>query len=85
MNDGIRGLLASKKFLAVLVAGITAILLKVAARHHVAIEPDDAQELVRDIVGLAISYAIGQGIADHGKERAAIEAEAKAPAEGTPR
>lgn len=64
--DLIRALLASKKF----VAAVVGIVLAIAGRYGFNLDP----ELVRELVYILIAYIIGQGIADHGKDAAKINA-----------
>lgn len=66
-------LLSSKKFLALLVT-----LLVLVATRKLGLDEATATELAREIVALAAAYMVGQGVADHGKEAAKVEAEAKA-------
>lgn len=65
-------LLSSKKFLALLVT-----LLVLVATRKLGLDEETATELAREIVALAAAYMVGQGVADHGKEKAKIEFEGK--------
>lgn len=58
-------LLKSKKFQAAL-AGV----LVVIAKHFI---PDLDETSVQQILAVLLAYIVGQGIADHGKERAKVE------------
>ena len=60
----LKTLLTSKKFLAALSATIVAALAKVG------LDLDDSAVLL--IVSPLMAYIVGQGIADHGKERAKV-------------
>ena len=59
----------SKKFL-VAVAGVVAIIIS----HFI---PAISEEMILSITGIIISYIIGQGVADTGKEAAKINSETK--------
>lgn len=63
----LRSLFASKKFLAMLSGVIGIVALKL---FKVAVDP----ATVAEIVALIGTYIVGQGISDHGKEAAKIEA-----------
>lgn len=67
--DVIKGLLSSKKF----VATITGIIATLVAK--IGWEVDG--EALAAIVALIVSYVVGQGVADHGKEAAIVAAAAK--------
>ena len=58
----------SKKF-AALLAGLGATL----AVNHLGLDPAVAEDLSTKVVGLVMAYLLGQGVADHGKEKAIIE------------
>lgn len=58
-------LLQSKKFRAALIG-----LLVVVVKHFL---PDLDETSVQQILAVLLAYIIGQGIADHGKEKAKIE------------
>lgn len=62
-------LLGSKKFVTML-AGV---LLTIAIR--VGMDPVVAKDVIPGILTLVATYVLGQGIADHGKEKAKIVAE----------
>lgn len=64
--DLIRSLLSSKKFVAFLIG----VVISIGGRYGVNLDPD----VVREVIGLTIAYIIGQGIADHGKDAAKINA-----------
>lgn len=76
MTQGLRDLLASKKFLASLVA----MLCWAAARFGFAVDPVQATELIVPLVG----FVLAQGVADHGKGAAQITADAAATAGAPP-
>lgn len=59
-------ILKSKKFQAMLIG-----LLAVTLSHYV---PEIDETTATQIVALVVSYIVGQGIADHGKEREKIKA-----------
>lgn len=65
MWNVIKGLIGSKKFL-VTISGLIVTLL---AKYKFNVDP----EMIKYFVGLVISYVVGQGIADSGKEAAKIE------------
>lgn len=71
MSGIVKELLASKKFLAAL-AGAAVVVLNKA----IGLELPEADVL--KILGVIASYIVGQGIADHGKEKAKVENPAKA-------
>lgn len=66
MKQAIKDLFSSKKALVMMVALIVAIASKIGLH----LDPD----LVNQILALAGVYIVGQGIADHGKEAAKIDA-----------
>lgn len=70
MPDVVREAFASKKFLVFLATVVIAGGNKLVA--HFGYEMDPA--LVNQIVGIAAAYIVGQGIADHGKAAAEINA-----------
>lgn len=70
MMEALRGLFGSKKFLGAIVGVIVAL----GARYGLNLDP----EIVALIVGLFAAAIIGQGVADHGKEAAKINAAAPA-------
>lgn len=57
-------LFGSKKFLALLATLITLVLTR-----KLGLDEPTATELGREIVAIAGAYMVGQGVADHGKER----------------
>lgn len=61
MKKAIKDLLGSKKFLVSLSAAISAAVMRLGF--------DIPQETVLAIVGPLAAYVVGQGVADHGKER----------------
>ncbi len=64
MNNLIKGLLTSKKFMAAIVAMIVA----AGTRYGLHLDP----ETVGVIIAPLIAYIVGQGMADRGKEATAI-------------
>ena len=66
MWQSLKDLLKSKKA----IAGIAGALMILVGRLGLDID----SELVTQFVSLVIAYIVGQGIADHGKEGAKIEA-----------
>lgn len=68
MNQGIKDLLSSKKFL----AAIVAVLCWVGLRFGISVDPTQATEAIAPL----IAFIVGQGIADHGKEAAIVSAQA---------
>ena len=71
----LKDLFSSKKFL-VMLAGI---VVMIADKIGLNLDPD----LVNKMLGLMGAYIIGQGIADHGKEKAKVEAAAASPTVST--
>jgi hypothetical protein len=67
MLQAFKDLLASKKA----IAGIAGAVMILVGRLGLDID----SELVTQFVSLVIAYIVGQGIADHGKEGAKIEAQ----------
>jgi hypothetical protein len=65
-----RALFGSKKFLALLTT-----LIVLALTRKLGLDEPTATELGREIVAVASAYMVGQGVADHGKERARHQAE----------
>lgn len=63
---------SSRKFLA-LIVGLLAVLLSLALVKWLGLEHEEALQLsttvAASIVGLVGSYLVGQGVADHGKEK----------------
>jgi hypothetical protein len=68
MVTALKDLLASKKFLVLLAA----IIVAIASKLGLNLDPD----MLTQIIALAGAYIVGQGIADHGKEAAKINAAA---------
>ena len=69
MNETLYALITSRKFLAA-IAGVIIPLLK-----KVGVELDlEALIMIESVI---VAFIIGQGIADHGKEKARIETEPK--------
>ena len=66
-------LFSSKKFCALLVT-----LLVLLATRKLGLAEAEATEVAREIVALAASFMVGQGIADHGKGKAEAEKPATA-------
>jgi hypothetical protein len=67
MWQSLKDLLASKKA----IAGIAGAVMILVGRLGLDID----SELVTQFVSLVVAYIVGQGIADHGKEGAKIEAQ----------
>lgn len=76
MMTTLADLFRSKKFL----VAIIAIAAGVAARYGFALD----QAAVMEIVTPLWAFIVGQGIADHGKEAAKIDAAASSPTVTTP-
>jgi hypothetical protein len=68
MNESLKGLLTSKKF----IAAIVAVIVAIGARYGLQLDPPTVGVIVSPI----IAYIVGQGMADRGKEAAAINATA---------
>ena len=62
----IRTLLASKKFVAAIGAALFVLLNETLALGI-------TEETINQVVSVIAAYVVGQGIADHGKERAIVE------------
>ena len=77
MNATLADLLTSKKFIGALAGIIGGVL----ARFGFDVPLED----VRLITDLTIAYVVGQGVADHGKHAAAVNAEAAKNAAETTR
>jgi uncharacterized membrane protein (DUF441 family) len=69
MNDAIRGLLLSKKF----IAAISGVVVALATKKGFHLDTDMVGVLLSPIV----AYIVSQGIADKGKAAAVIEAAAQ--------
>lgn len=74
MKDALIGMLSSKKGLVMLACGLMILMTPIAAK--VGYEIDEKQLL--EFLGIAATYLVGQGIADHGKAAAEIHAETAA-------
>lgn len=61
----IKEAITSKKF----IAAVAGILVALAARRGLNLDPDSVQNVIYVIV----AYLVGQGIADHGKEAAKVQ------------
>jgi len=72
MLTAFKDLLASKKFIVMLVT----VAVAIASKLGLNLDPD----MLTQIIALASAYIVGQGIADHGKEAAKINAAAPAAA-----
>ena len=70
MLDTLKGLIASKKAVAMLVG-----VLMAAFGKKMGLD----EEAVMSVAGTAAVYILGQGIADHGKEAAKVQIVANAP------
>jgi len=68
MQTALKDLIASKKFIVMLVT----IAVAVASKLGLNLDPD----MLTQIIALAGAFIVGQGIADHGKEAAKINAAA---------
>lgn len=68
--------LGSRKFVALIVA-LLASLATIPLVKFLGLPPEEAQKLALEVsthlTALASAYLIGQGIADHGKEKARVE------------
>lgn len=67
-------LLGSKKFVAFLVSLVVMLVTAISGKFGLGITDEQANDLSLKVVGLASSYLVGQGIADHGKEAARVQA-----------
>lgn len=65
MKKVLLSLISSKKFIAMIVG----LILTMLAKANIGL----SEASVTEIVALIMSYIVGQGIADHGKEKAKIE------------
>lgn len=75
MKELVGKALGSKKFVAMLV-GIAAEFAAV----KLGLPEEQLAGLMTDIAAIVSAYCVGQGVADHGKEKALVEAEAAASA-----
>ncbi len=66
MKEMLKALIGSKKFMTALVS----CLVGLAAKVGLELSPDE----ITAILSPALAYIVGQGVADHGKERAKVEA-----------
>ena len=64
----LKALMTSKKFLAMLIGCVLAIAVRLG------MDPEAAKPVAEQIVALVAAYVVSQGVADHGKERALIQA-----------
>jgi hypothetical protein len=71
-------LLRSKKFVVGITSSLTALLVRLAPKAGLGeyIDHQTATEIANQIMVLAGAYIVGQGVADHGKARAEIVADA---------
>jgi hypothetical protein len=70
--DGIKGFVKSKKGIGTLVGMLLNILVAIGV---VPLADDvEKKDVVTGITTLIAAYVLGQGVADHGKEKAKIEA-----------
>lgn len=76
MKDVAGELLASKKFLGMLVGLAATAVLGLSNKFNLGISEDQAAAVATKALGVVSAYLLGQGLADHGKEAAAISAEA---------
>ena len=70
MLDAIKGFVASKKAIAMLVGLIMSIFGKKWGLD---------EQAVMSVVGTIVAYMVAQGVADHGKEAAKVQIVANAP------
>lgn len=73
-------LLTSKKFVASLGAVVAVAAMKLAGKFGVVLDQATADEISKAVCVLVSTYVVAQGIADHGKEAAKINAAAGADA-----
>ena len=66
MKEMLKSLIGSKKFMTALVS----CLVGLGAKVGLELSPDE----ITAILSPALAYIVGQGVADHGKERAKVEA-----------
>lgn len=78
MRDALKDMLGSKKFLASLAGIVAVLLIRVAGHFGIALDDATAASVADRVVLLVGTYVGGQAIADHGKEAAAVKAEAEA-------
>jgi len=78
--DGIKGFMKSKKGIGTLVGMVLNLLVAIGL---VPLSGDvERKDVVTGITTLIAAYVVGQGVADHGKERAKIEATTRAAGGG---
>jgi hypothetical protein len=81
MKDVLVELFSSKKFIAMIAGVLATVLLRLAGKFNVALDPDTAKQAADAVALLVASYCVGQGVADHGKEAAKITSQAPQSAE----
>ena len=74
LKDLLAGLLASKKFAAFAASLFAMLLVSLSSKLGLDISPDQADAMSLKVVALGSAYLIGQGVADHGKEAALVNA-----------
>lgn len=84
MREALGELLSSKKFLVGISSSIAALVIRLSSRFGWGIDAETASQLAWTVVALASTYLGAQGLADHGKEAAAVRAEADAPSAPSP-
>lgn len=77
MKELLADLFTSKKAMAALASIATQALVRIAGKYNIVLDPATADQLANAVLMTAGAYLLGQGIADHGKEKAQVEAEAK--------
>jgi hypothetical protein len=68
MMDAVKTLFGSKKFLATVIGAVAAVLCRLGLPEEM------AQDMANTVLGLFGTFVLGQGVADHGKEKAKQEA-----------
>ena len=69
-------LLTSKKFVAAAGAVVTVVAVKVAGKLGIVVDNESASQISGLVALIASAYCVSQGIADHGKEAAQVNADA---------
>lgn len=74
LKTGVNELLHSKKFIMGFGSAVAAIVVMVAGHYKIVVDPDLARQIAFIMLGAAGVTVTSQGVADAGKEAAAIKA-----------
>lgn len=78
LRSTLRELLDSKKFVTSFTAAMASMLVAYAGKKGIVLDNDLASEFIKIMLGGAGLFVASQGVADHGKERAKVEADTAA-------